>query len=97
MDALIEPTWTARASLNAWSASYIRSSFGAGPDAFAFPFTDEGVGREFFESAFSTGGLAVSFASGSRAHSWPRNLRRTMMDHRDGSASQVLSRLASGT
>jgi peptidoglycan/xylan/chitin deacetylase (PgdA/CDA1 family) len=79
------------------SVDYVRSTFGAGPAAFAFPFSDEGVGRPFFENAFSTGGLAVSFSSGSRAQPWPRNLGRTMMDHREGSASQVLRRLASRT
>jgi hypothetical protein len=78
------------------SVDFVRSTFAAGPAAFAFPFSDEGVGRAFFESAFSTGGLAVSFASGSLARqTWPRNLRRTMMDEREGSARQVLRRLAS--
>ena len=78
------------------SVDFVRSTFAAGPAAFAFPFSDEGVGRAFFESAFSTGGLAVSFASGSLPRQqWPRNLRRTMMDEREGSARQVLSRLAS--
>jgi peptidoglycan/xylan/chitin deacetylase (PgdA/CDA1 family) len=78
------------------SVDFVRSTFAAGPAAFAFPFSDEGVGQEFFASAFSTGGLAVSFTSGSRSRQqWPRNLRRTMMDEREGSARQVLRRLAS--
>lgn len=78
------------------SVDFVRSTFAAGAAAFAFPFSDNGVGRAFFESAFSTGGLAVSFTSGSRARQrWPRNLARTMMDEREGSARQILSRLAS--
>lgn len=78
------------------SVDFVRSAFAAGPAAFAFPFSDDGVGRAFFESAFSAGGLAVTFASGSRTQQqWPRNLRRTMMDEREGSAQQVLSSLAS--
>ena len=76
------------------SVDFVRSTFAAGPAAFAFPFSHEGVGAAFFESAFATGGLAVSFTSGFRLpQQWPRNLRRTMMDERKGTSRQVLQRL----
>lgn len=77
------------------SVEFVRSTFAAGPAAFAFPFSDAGVGAAFFEAAYASEGLAVSFATGARTQrQWRRNLRRTNMDYRQGSASQVLRSLA---
>lgn len=78
------------------SVTFVRSTFGADLAAFAFPFSDEGVGQPFFEHAFAKGGLAVSFGSGFiRREPWRRHLRRTTMDGWTGSSRQVLSALAS--
>jgi peptidoglycan/xylan/chitin deacetylase (PgdA/CDA1 family) len=77
------------------SVEFVRATVAVGPAAFAFPFSDEGVEAAFFASAYSVEGLAVSFASGARTQrQWPRNLRRTNMDYREGRSSQVLRRLA---
>jgi peptidoglycan/xylan/chitin deacetylase (PgdA/CDA1 family) len=75
------------------SIDFVRSTFGAVTAAFAFPFSDEGVGEAFFEYAAAE--MDVSFGSGRVPRQQrPRHFLRTMMDEREGSSRQVLSALA---
>jgi peptidoglycan/xylan/chitin deacetylase (PgdA/CDA1 family) len=59
-------------------------------ESFAFPFTDYGVKREFFEEIFSTQNLFCSFGSaGLKKDSFTKNLQRIPMEN-GKDANQIL-------
>jgi len=61
--------------------------------AFAFPYTDNGVSLGFFRNAFGDGRLKVSFGTaGLRRHLFPRNLERFTMEKTDRRAVETLAR-----
>jgi len=61
--------------------------------SFAFPYTDNGVSRNFFEKSFADGCLKISFGTGGIIpHFYPRNLPRFTMERTDLPAAQILGR-----
>jgi hypothetical protein len=61
--------------------------------AFAFPYKDTDISLEFFQKAFSEGGIEISFGIGGlRSHLFLRNFARFSMERTDMPAVQILSR-----
>ena len=61
------------------SLDWLRGNFRTGTACFAFPFTDDGVSREFFEEIFSDhpGNPDLTFGTaGLKNDVWPRHLQR---------------------
>ena len=75
------------------SLSWISHCFDYDCQAFAFPFRDVGVSPEFFQQAFSSGYLKVSFGTGGmHRHYFPRNLTRNTMENTNRNTQQILAR-----
>lgn len=75
------------------SLNWLSNRFDYDCQAFAFPFRDVGVSPEFFQLAFSSGSLKVSFGTGGmHRHYFPRNLTRNTMENTNHNAQQILAR-----
>ena len=63
------------------SVGYVREKFGVQQRAFAFPHSDTGVSRAFFERSYGDGTLEISFGTGGLLRdSWPRHFQRFSME-----------------
>lgn len=63
------------------SIKLIRERFSLDYNAFAFPFTDNGVSKRYFEEILSSGSVDISFGtSGIVKDLWPNNLQRIEME-----------------
>lgn len=63
------------------SMKLIRERFSLDYNAFAFPFTDNGVSKRYFEEIFSSGSVDISFGTfGIVKDLWPNNLQRIEME-----------------
>lgn len=72
---------------------FLSERFRVSPRAFAFPHTDLGVERTFFNDVFSEPLLEVSFGTaGLVPHFHPRNLERVTMEKTSASAARILAR-----
>jgi peptidoglycan/xylan/chitin deacetylase (PgdA/CDA1 family) len=77
------------------SMELVERRFGTTTRSFAFPYTDEGVEKPFFDLAFSETNplLNVSFGTaGLVAHFHPRNIERVRMEKTTASAARILAR-----
>ena len=75
------------------SVQLLETRFGMSPKAFAFPYTDSGVGDAFFTAVFSERLLDVSFGTaGLVSHFHPRNLERVSMEKTSAPAAEILAR-----
>ena len=69
----------------------LRSNFGVKEKLFAFPFTDHGVSKAFFDRIFDSGAVEYSFGgAGIKNDIDPRQRQRTPMEGWDASAEQIL-------
>ncbi|MDX2249946.1 MAG: polysaccharide deacetylase family protein [Bacteroidia bacterium] len=63
------------------SLVYLRQELDITDDTFAFPFTDFGVRRKFFEDMYSAGKVSISFGcAGIKKDSFSRHLQRLPME-----------------
>lgn len=63
------------------SVKFLQDKFGVKYRAFAFPHSDAGVSRAFFERSFASGGLQISFGTGGLLRdSWPGHFQRFSME-----------------
>jgi peptidoglycan/xylan/chitin deacetylase (PgdA/CDA1 family) len=75
------------------SLRFLSERFQISYRAFAFPHTDRGVGREFFETLHVSRQLDVSFGTdGMAKHFFPRNLERFTLEKTSLPARRVLSK-----
>lgn len=73
------------------SLKAVRDTFGTRYDAFAFPFTDDGVKNNFFESMYQKE-IDLSFGTaGLKLDSWPRHLHRVPMEVAGKSAKTIVN------
>ena len=69
----------------------LKRDFGITQKLFAFPFTDHGVTKAFFENIFSDGKVDFSFGgAGIKKDIHPRQLQRIPMEGWNASAEQIL-------
>jgi peptidoglycan/xylan/chitin deacetylase (PgdA/CDA1 family) len=63
------------------SVEFVQNKFGIGYRAFAFPHSDSGVSREFFERSYGDGTLQISFGTdGLLRDPWPKHFQRFSME-----------------
>ncbi len=63
------------------SVEFVQTKFGVDYRAFAFPHSDTGVTREFFESSYGDGTLQISFGTdGLLRDPWPKHFQRFSME-----------------
>lgn len=75
------------------SMAWLSSRFQYECQAFAFPFRDTHVALEFFQKAFASGPIKVSFGTGGMyRHFFPRNLTRFTMEDGDRNAAEIVAR-----
>ncbi len=68
------------------SLQYLKENH-IGEEAFAFPFTDYGVKKDFFEQLYSRNPELISFGTaGIKTDSFPRNLQRIPMERTDAAS-----------
>lgn len=73
------------------SIDALQKEFGLAQRLFAFPFTDHGVSRDFFDRIFAEGKMAFSFGgAGIKNDIHPRQLQRIPMEGWRASAAQTL-------
>ena len=69
----------------------LQKDFGIKEKLFAFPFTDHGVSKAFFEKIFADGRIDFSFGgAGIKKDIHPRQFQRIPMEGWDASAEQIL-------
>jgi peptidoglycan/xylan/chitin deacetylase (PgdA/CDA1 family) len=75
------------------SLRFLRDRFQVDSRAFAFPHSDAGVTRQFFEEIFRDGQLAVSFGTGGMVrHFFRRNFERFTLEKTTLSAREVTAK-----
>lgn len=75
------------------SMANLTSRFGLTQRAFAFPHTDQGVSREYFDTIFNEGTLEVSFGTSAPARdSVPLSYQRFTMEKSDLPAEAIVAR-----
>jgi peptidoglycan/xylan/chitin deacetylase (PgdA/CDA1 family) len=63
------------------SVEFVQKEFGVDYRAFAFPHSDAGVSREFFERGYANGTLQISFGTGGLLRDpWPKHFQRFSME-----------------
>ncbi len=74
------------------SMRFLERRFGIKPRAFAFPYSDNGIGAPFFSAVFSELLLDVTFGTeGLFSHFHPRNIERMSMEKTESPAAQILA------
>jgi len=69
----------------------LKTDFGIAQKLFAFPFTDDGVSKDFFDKIFEGGKVDFSFGgAGIKEDMHPRQFQRMPMEGWDASAEQIL-------
>jgi peptidoglycan/xylan/chitin deacetylase (PgdA/CDA1 family) len=69
----------------------LKTDFGIKQKLFAFPFTDDGVSKEFFDTIFNNGKVEFSFGgAGIKRDIHPRQFQRVPMEGWNASAEQIL-------
>ena len=69
----------------------LQKNFGIKEKLFAFPFTDHGVSKAFFDKAFEEGSLDFSFGgAGIKKDIHPRQFQRVPMEGWNADAEQIL-------
>jgi peptidoglycan/xylan/chitin deacetylase (PgdA/CDA1 family) len=69
----------------------LNTDFGIKQKLFAFPFTDDGVSKDFFNTIFENGKVDFSFGgAGIKKDIHPRQFQRVPMEGWDASAEQIL-------
>ena len=75
------------------SVNFLRDEFGVQERAFAFPHSDDGVSRTFFERAFGDGTLQISFGTGGLLRdACPGHFQRFSMEKTRLSPSTTVAR-----
>jgi hypothetical protein len=75
------------------SAAFLEEKFGIGRRFFAFPHTDRGVSREFFDRVMGQEGIAATFGtSGPARDCCARSFQRFSMEKSDLPAQAILAR-----
>ena len=73
------------------SLNYIAQKFNVKNKYFAFPFSDDGVGLEFFEEIFSKNNIQYTFGTAGMKHDvFKRNIQRIPMEKTQMSAQKYL-------
>jgi peptidoglycan/xylan/chitin deacetylase (PgdA/CDA1 family) len=63
------------------SVEFVQNEFRVNYRAFAFPHSDTGVGRKFFERSYTDGMLQISFGTGGLLRDpWPKHFQRFSME-----------------
>jgi peptidoglycan/xylan/chitin deacetylase (PgdA/CDA1 family) len=74
------------------SGEFLQQEFGVNYRAFAFPHSDSGVTRDFFERSYGDGSLEISFGtSGLVRDPWPRHFQRFSMEKTAASPKTILA------
>jgi peptidoglycan/xylan/chitin deacetylase (PgdA/CDA1 family) len=75
------------------SVEFVKKEFGVDYRAFAFPHSDTGVSREFFESTYGDSTLQISFGTGGLlGNPWPRHFQRFSMEKTSQLATPIVCR-----
>jgi peptidoglycan/xylan/chitin deacetylase (PgdA/CDA1 family) len=74
------------------SIGFLKKEFNLNHRAFAFPHSDSGVSREYFERSYGSGILQVSFGTGGLLRDpWPKHFQRFSMEKSDKNARSILA------
>ena len=75
------------------SVDYVCENFGVATRAFAFPHSDTGVSRTFFERSYGQGTIEISFGTGGLLQdSWAGHFQRFSMEKTELSSKAIVSR-----
>jgi len=74
------------------SVEMVQREFGVPYRVFAFPHSDSGVARDFFEQSYGDGTLEISFGTGGLLRDpWPRHFQRFSMEKSAQPPGQILA------